>query len=257
MKGIGLESVEHFFEQWAGAICDTLRPITGKPWTSRVNKADELGAGDTESIFLTFSVSEPLSGMFRSALSRSAALQLNFLFTGSESSEWNTEQQETIDELSRQFAGQFAAALKPELGEVHLELQKDAPFTGSGDGYRLALSQADGIELFAVLELDDALRKKLQPDPAAVSADNHSVQSTNLDLLLDVELDVTLRFGQREMLLQDILELQSGSVVELDREIQDPVELLLDGRVIARGSVVVVDGNYGLRVAEVGAFAEA
>lgn len=73
----------------------------------------------------------------------------------------------------------------------------------------------------------------------------------NLDLLLDVELAVTLRFGRREMLIKDILELSSGSVIELDRQVSEPVDLLVDRKIIARGEVVIVDGNYGLRVTEV------
>ena len=52
------------------------------------------------------------------------------------------------------------------------------------------------------------------------------------------------------MLLQEILDLGTGAVVELDRRVQEPVELLLDGKLVARGEVVVVDGNYGLRVTE-------
>ncbi len=73
----------------------------------------------------------------------------------------------------------------------------------------------------------------------------------NLDLLFDVELGVTLRFGSREMLMKDILELSSGSVIELDRQVSEPVDLLVDRRVIAKGEVVIVDGNYGLRITEV------
>ena len=68
---------------------------------------------------------------------------------------------------------------------------------------------------------------------------------------MDVELDVTLRFGRRSMLLREILELDAGSVVELDRQVQEPADLLLDGRLIAHGEVVVLDGNYGLRVLEI------
>jgi len=75
--------------------------------------------------------------------------------------------------------------------------------------------------------------------------------AVNLDLLLDVELGVTLRFGQRRLLLREILDLNPGSVLDLDRQVADPVDMLLDGRVIARGEVVVFDGNYGLRVTEV------
>jgi flagellar motor switch protein FliN/FliY len=48
-----------------------------------------------------------------------------------------------------------------------------------------------------------------------------------------------------------VLELSSGSVIELDRMVDEPVELLLDGKLIARGEAVIVDGNYGLRITEI------
>jgi flagellar motor switch protein FliN len=72
-----------------------------------------------------------------------------------------------------------------------------------------------------------------------------------LDLLMDVELAVTLRFGSRRLVLREILDLNPGSVIELDRRVEEPVDMLLDGRVVARGDVVIMDGNYGLRVTEV------
>jgi len=78
-----------------------------------------------------------------------------------------------------------------------------------------------------------------------------SKRDDNLELLLDVELEVTLRFGERQMLLRDILELSPGAVVELDRKLQEPAELLTAGKVMARGEVVIVDGNYGSRVTEI------
>jgi len=62
---------------------------------------------------------------------------------------------------------------------------------------------------------------------------------------------VTLRFGKRSMILREILELDAGSVVELDRKVQEPADLLLDGRLIARGEGEVVDRNFGLRVLEI------
>jgi flagellar motor switch protein FliN/FliY len=75
--------------------------------------------------------------------------------------------------------------------------------------------------------------------------------SENLDLVLDVELNVTLRFGERKLPLREVLDLGSGAVVELDRQVDEPVELILDGRVVARGEAVIIDGNYGLRVTQV------
>lgn len=91
---------------------------------------------------------------------------------------------------------------------------------------------------------------KLAAPAAAQSAPK---SEPNLNLILDVDLNVTLRFGQRKLPLSEIVDFTSGSVVELDREVDEPVELLLGNRVIARGEVVIVDGNYGLRITEVSA----
>ena len=77
--------------------------------------------------------------------------------------------------------------------------------------------------------------------------------SPGLELLLDVELEASLRFGSREMPLGEILDLGPGDVVELDRHVADPVDLIVGDKIVARGEVVLVNGNFGLRVTEVAA----
>ena len=77
--------------------------------------------------------------------------------------------------------------------------------------------------------------------------------SPGLELLLDVELEASLRFGSREMPLGEILDLGPGDVVELDRHVADPVDLIVSDKIVARGEVVLVNGNFGLRVTEVAA----
>jgi flagellar motor switch protein FliN/FliY len=72
-----------------------------------------------------------------------------------------------------------------------------------------------------------------------------------VDLLLDVELEASLRFGSREMPLNEVLDLGAGDVVELDRHVSDPVDLLVGDKIVARGEVVLVNGSFGLRVLEV------
>jgi len=72
-----------------------------------------------------------------------------------------------------------------------------------------------------------------------------------IDLLLDVELEASLRFGSREMPLSEVLDLGAGDVVELDRHVSDPVDLLIGDKIVARGEVVLVNGSFGLRVLEV------
>lgn len=85
-----------------------------------------------------------------------------------------------------------------------------------------------------------------------VGADSHGY-SPALQLLYDLELDATLQFGSCEMSLSDVLELGPGDVVALDRHIADPVDLVVGDRIIARGEVVVVGGNFALRIIEVAA----
>jgi flagellar motor switch protein FliN len=85
------------------------------------------------------------------------------------------------------------------------------------------------------------------PDPAPASL------SAGIELLLDVELEASLRFGSKEMPLGEILDLGPGDVVQLDRHVADPVDLIVGDKIVARGEVVLVNGNFGLRVTEVAA----
>ena len=73
----------------------------------------------------------------------------------------------------------------------------------------------------------------------------------NLAMLLEIELELSVSFGHTELPLQEILQLASGSIVELDRSVTDPVDVMVNNCVIARGDVVVVEGNYGIRVTEI------
>jgi flagellar motor switch protein FliN len=75
--------------------------------------------------------------------------------------------------------------------------------------------------------------------------------SRTFELLLDVELPVSISFGRAAIKLQDAIKLITGSLIELDRGLSDPVELLVNNFVIARGEVVVIEGNYGVRITEI------
>ncbi len=75
--------------------------------------------------------------------------------------------------------------------------------------------------------------------------------ASTLDLLLDVELPVSVSFGRAQVPLKDVLKLTSGSIVELNRTVAEPVEIIVNNCVIARGEVVVVEGNYGIRIQEI------
>jgi len=90
------------------------------------------------------------------------------------------------------------------------------------------------------------------PAPQPLRADpGEPCRRPMLDLLLEVELPVGVTFGRAQLKLKDAIKLTSGSIVELNRTIIEPVEVIVNNCVIARGEVVVIEGNYGVRIQEI------
>jgi len=78
-----------------------------------------------------------------------------------------------------------------------------------------------------------------------------SEDKQNLDLLLDVEIPISVEVGRAQMSLEDVLKLVPGSVIALDKKAEEPVDLRVNGKLVARGEVVLVDDVYGLRVTQI------
>ncbi len=101
----------------------------------------------------------------------------------------------------------------------------------------------------------DTLETLSQEMPAgkmteAAPAKNRLANNSNIDLLMDVSLRVAVELGRTRMMLAQVLELQHGSVVELDRLAGDPVDVYVNDCMVARGEVVVVDDKFGVRITE-------
>jgi len=96
-------------------------------------------------------------------------------------------------------------------------------------------------------EMKDVLAKLAEFLPLTSKG---SASGPSLDFLQDVPITITARLGQTVMPIGDILKLGPGAVVELDRDISQPVDLTVRGMVFARGEVVVVDGNFAIRIKE-------
>lgn len=89
-----------------------------------------------------------------------------------------------------------------------------------------------------------------------LSGSPHGQPVGNIDLLLDVSLPVTVELGRTKMLIRDLLRLVPGSVVELEKLASEPVDVLVNGRVVAKGEVVVIEDNFAVRVRSVVSAAE-
>lgn len=80
----------------------------------------------------------------------------------------------------------------------------------------------------------------------------NSDEMNNISLIMDVKLPVRVRIGKKRMLLKDVLNMDIGSVIELNQLANDPLEILVDNHVIAEGEVVIVDGNFGVQITTIG-----
>lgn len=81
--------------------------------------------------------------------------------------------------------------------------------------------------------------------------DSVHADTPNLDLLLDIPLKVTVELGRTKKLIKEILELSQGSIIELDKLAGEPVDILVNNKLIAKGEVVVIDENFGVRVTDI------
>lgn len=82
--------------------------------------------------------------------------------------------------------------------------------------------------------------------------DLNPVEQKNLDMIMDVRLPIKVRIGQKKMLLKDVIGMDIGTVVELNQLANDPLDILVDDKVIAKGEVVIIDGNFGIQITEIG-----
>jgi len=148
----------------------------------------------------------------------------------------------------------LAQSLLDDYGKVTFKVDSVAELAFGGMFVVPLVASGDLAGPPVLLYFDGKLLDTLSSAPnkaARDEAEGRGIHTHNLKMVMDVELNVSLRFGKRQLPLREVLELSSGSVIELDRLVDEPVDLYLDGKLIARGEAVIVDGNYGLRVTEI------
>jgi flagellar motor switch protein FliN/FliY len=134
--------------------------------------------------------------------------------------------------------------------------------------YKFSINELNSLFMFII---DEKLQQKLDGDiqeneiEPELSSENTIVDTdcegevhlsneeiNNISLIMDVKLPVRVRIGKKKMLLKDVLNMDIGSVIELNQLANDPLEILVDNHVIAKGEVVIVDGNFGVQITTIG-----
>jgi len=212
----------------------------------------------------------------------SAAILADLMIMGDGTSPYSDDCKDSVKELFTQVSGAFATELGGKTGgSVSAVPPAILDNTGSdifeGDYAAFCTITISGIEpIMLIISPDETLVEKLSPNfggktsaPAAPtsapsssapasqpshpsgSSDNSfssKVPKVNVDMLLDIELEVAIELGKTNIAIKKVLDLAPGALVELDRLAGEPVDLLVNNKVVAKGEVVVIDENFGVRI---------
>ena len=243
---------------FAEAICQALADVFaqkfGSSWTVDTSSQETSLDADAKQISFGISVSGALQGLAAIRLTQSDAGLLAQNFSDPAPPEINDEQKKSVQAVLQETIQVANTLLEAKFGSIALQVSPIEPPTWQGAGIVLRISDTTRRGVTLYLLISNELLEAMVSNPSTSSTNESEkkaiVSDTNLDLLMGVDLTLTLRFGTRTLTLREILDLTSGSVVELDRQVQEPADLLLGDKLIARGEVVIVDGNYGLRITE-------
>jgi flagellar motor switch protein FliN/FliY len=263
-------------KQWAGSLAQVLESKTGErptaEWSPPVSEApSEAPMPDEEILWWEQAfdlVPEPVIwvGLPKQVWSELGTRTLQA--AGGEQPETAAARSACLEILSQSFLdlagtlrGRKSQAVTCKNGGERSDPPPDQEFSSVAVNYSGGSLPAISIAFSRLLfeELESPAEEELVESPAveaheetAGSTAEQSAQlalsSKTLDLLLEVDLPVSVSFGRAQMPLQDVLRLTAGSIVELNRSVNEPVELIVNNQVVAIGEVVVIEGNYGVRI---------
>jgi|SRR5579884_1996600 len=257
-------------EQWANAFARSVQDMTGQPTSFAISDSDEAPTSGEGIRWRRQTLNIPESGPFWVGAVPSTVSEIGKSVLAAAGID--DADQDTIDgtftEILSQAQGTLVRVLTATLGrEVQgIESAEVAP---EGEFACFEVQVTGGTSPVAVLRfavstrLRDTLTTSQERQPEPSPADGEVVpapaavdaaanrKGRSIDLLLDVELPVSVSFGRAQLALKDVIKLTTGSIVELNRSITEPVDVIVNNCVIARGEVVVVEGNFGVRIHQV------
>lgn len=262
-------------------IVATIEGLTGIAPKVELNK-DENGESKIRLVpplaKIEVQVDGDMHGKMRVTMATSIATAIGDMMLGGEGNEKEEMDAEDID-ATKEVVSNILSAFSRSLGSqknmpklnftiesaVYLDDNATIDFKGfeklfiynlsihnSHDNIAFAIS-ADLIDVIG--EETSAPRKSVEEfaEPAKKAAPSISPEElSNIELIKDVKLPIRVRIGSKKMLLKDVLSMDIGSVIELDQLANDPLEILVGDKVIAMGEVVIVDGNFGVQIGEIG-----
>jgi len=171
-------------------------------------------------------------------------------------------------EIVSNILGSLSSTLEAQADMVNLNFDiKDASFietTETFKEYSYALNIECKINDLAeecFILMDDELKNIIEPSKTTETVQEAqsgvlSEEARQIEMLMDVKLQLRVRIGKKTMLLKDVINMDIGSIVELDQLANEPLDILIDDKKIGEGEVVIVDGNFGIQITSIGSKAD-
>ena len=257
-------------DEWAAQLIHVMESMTGEApsvtYVPHELSTEEIDAGQKELIWWEqrFSSGPDAVAWIGASTTSSEEIGNRVLKSaGVDDGDQETIRSTYLEIVNQALSGVAGTISKRARRETSCLEGKHAPPPSSANSksytFEITLGEA-AFPLLAVFSnsLEDVPETALEaspPRPAAQPASKPAAEEAQkpsaIDLLLDVELPVSVSFGRAQLALKDVIKLTSGSIIELNRSISEPVEVIVNNCVIARGEVVVVEGNFGVRIRQV------
>ncbi len=277
--------MNEFLKLFEKEIVSIIEGLTGHTPLIKLEKEEDIS--DSTNIMTPFAfckiassgdVESKLAVIFTPKIATSLA---DFMVGGEGESkdEMNDEDIDAFKEIVSNIFGSFSTTLSAQKDMVKLSFEiEDAKYYSDLEEVNLSEFKKLYIYSFSINEIEDKiyflidenLYLKLNDKPevkeekeqsekeVCQSEDEERVGSLsseelrNISLILDVKLPIRVRIGTKKMLLKDVLNMDIGSVIELDQLANEPLDILVGDKVIAKGEVVIVDGNFGVQIVKIG-----
>jgi len=277
--------VNTFVQLLQQEVVSTIEGLTGIAPTVELN-AEESGESkltlSPPLAKLDITVGGELHGKMRVTMATSIATAIGDMMLGGEGNEKEDMDAEDLDatkEIISNILSSFSRSLgsQKNMPKLEFEIENveyiDPNSTIDFKGfeklfiYNLAVHNSHDTIAFAIThELTPLIGEEVSAPSASSAAPQEFIfeepkkvvtnmspeELSNIELIKDVRLPIRVRIGSKKMLLKDVLSMDIGSVIELDQLANDPLEILVGDKVIAMGEVVIVDGNFGVQIGEIG-----
>ncbi|ARR01164.1 flagellar motor switch protein FliY [Campylobacter porcelli] len=265
-----------FFELFKNELSATIEGLTGA--TPQISDAAEYDAPTqngikTPVIMASLTLSGDINGKMNIVSSVLLITAINDLMLGEEEPTGNTTISDDELDASKEIFSNLLSAVSTSLGAAkdmpkvnfaintvkYIDENQILDFTSFEKLFLYQIGIANLNELLGVC-IDYPFYKffnkttESNTNKESKSSEKHDISDEirNIGLIMDVRLPIRVRIGSKKMLLKDVLSMDIGSVIELNQLANDPLEVLIGDKPVALGEVVIVDGNFGVQITEIG-----